>query len=135
MDPVTAWWFQKLKDGTLPPGDEKWGIAGKNAIYEDYAETIGKAGVIHKGMQTSLAMKLKKLLPGQYPISQKRKVDIKEYFNAKRECYIITRKRIPHWQFPPLKECREHFEKIAKMKGYNWPDEPEFENNEEKPEF
>jgi hypothetical protein len=64
MDPITAWWFQKLKEGSLPSEDEEWGIVDKNAMYEDYAETIGKAGVIYRGMQTTLAMKLKKLLPG-----------------------------------------------------------------------
>jgi phage/plasmid-associated DNA primase len=135
MDPITAWWFQKLKDGSLPSEDGEWGITEKNAIYEDYAETIGKAGVIYKGMQTSLGMKLKKLLPGPYPKSKKKQVEEKEDYNADRDLIIKTGERIPHWQFPPLKECREFFEQLAKLEGYNWPEEPEFVTEEEKPDF
>jgi hypothetical protein len=135
MDPVTAWWFQKLKEGSLPSEYTEWGIANKNTMYEDFAETVGKAGVIHKGMQTSLAMKLKKLLPGQYPISKKIQVEVKQDYFPDKDYLYITNKRIPHWQFPSLKECREHFEQIAKLEGYNWPEEPEVVTEEEKPDY
>jgi len=41
------------------------------------------------------------------------------------ETYITEMKRVPHWVFPPLKECREYFEKISNMQGYDWPEAPE----------
>ena len=85
-------------------------------------------------ISTSLAIRLKKLLPGQYPISKKIQVEEEDY-DTDRNLLIKTGKRVPHWQFPTLKECREHFEKLAKMKDYNWPEEPEVITEEKKPEF
>jgi hypothetical protein len=130
MDPITAWWFQKLQDGTLPSQNGEWGLVEKNAMYDDYVNTVGKAGVPRKGMQTALGMKLNKLLPAQYPISQKREVT-KEDYDPHTDRMVTRKKRVPHWEFPPLKECRDHFEKIAKMEGYNWPEEPEVVTEEE----
>jgi hypothetical protein len=134
MDPETAWWFQKLNDGYFLSKYGEWGIVEKKAIYKDYAKTVGEAGVIHKGMQTSLGIKLKKLLPGQYPISKKKPVE-KEYYDADRDRLIKKRNRVQHWQFPPLDECREFFEQIAKMEGHIWPEEPEVVTEEEKPDL
>lgn len=134
MDPIEDWWFQKLTDGYLPSKDEEWGIVEKKALYDDYVDTAGKAGLSYKGMQTALGMKLKKLLPGQYPINKKRNIK-KEFYNKDKDRYITKKKQVAHWQFPPLKECREFFEKLAKMEGHKWPEEPEVVTIEEKPEF
>jgi hypothetical protein len=135
MDPQTAWWFQKLKDGSLPSKNGQWGIVETNALYENYVHTVGRAGVSHKGMRTSLGIKLKKLLPGKYPISKKIQVE-KRCFDENYNFTGTKKIRVSHYVLPPLGVCRRCFEKIANMKGYNWPEEPEIITEEEKyPEF
>jgi hypothetical protein len=137
MDPQTAWWFQKLKDGSLPSKDGQWGIVETKALYEDYVNTVGRAGVSHKGMRTSLGIKLKKLLPGKYPISKKIQVE-KRCFDENYEFTGTKKIRVSHYLLPPLGVSRRFFEKVANMKGYDWPEEPEVKTEEEKeknPEF
>jgi len=124
MDPIQAWWFHILCDSPLPSTDGDWGVVIKTAVYDHYIKAAGKAGVSYRGMQTTLGMKLAKLLPAQYPITKKIEAEVKEW-DKNLETYITEMKRVPHWVFPPLKECREYFEKISNMQGYDWPEAPE----------
>jgi hypothetical protein len=134
MDPIEKWWFQKLTDGYLPPADRKWGIVEKNAMYDDYVNTVGKTGVTHKQIATILGIRLQKLVPRHYPKTKKIMVE-KGYWNAVKDEYVSNKKSVPHWEFPPLEECRGFFEEIANMKGHKWPEEPEVIIEKEKPEF
>ena len=64
------------------------------------------AGTSHKGVQTVVALALKKLLPEPYP---------------KNHRLTDRYGRLKYYsEFPPLEVCRAYFEKVMKMK-VDWP--------------
>jgi hypothetical protein len=115
MDAVQAYWYERLQEGTMPHYDQEegfyyddlWERVMKDRFYDDYVKRAGMAGIAHKGVKTTVALGLKKLLPDGYPKTSRR---TDEKGNLKY-----------WWEFPPLEECRAHFEKVMKMKC-DWED-------------
>lgn len=112
MDSHQSYWYELLLIGGMPSFDrdletfayykESWTHVLIDDFYEDYVRRTGKAGISHRGIRTALGMALRKLLPKPYPI-----------------VHQVTDQRggqIRYWEFPPLEECRVHFEKVMKMK-------------------
>jgi hypothetical protein len=121
MTLVQQYWYERLLQGTMPYWDyeslssvkhyiyrEQWTPVAVEDFYGDYVQKMQMAGHNKRGVLTMLGMRLKKLLPSSYP----RKHRIK---NGEIE-------RRHSWEFPSLKNCREHFEKTMKMK-VNWGNE------------
>lgn len=77
---------------------EPWVI--KLKLHDEYVECAGKAGITRRGLETGLGAALKKLLPG--------------VTNDRRTIGKDSRVRV--FNFPPLVECREMFEKTVGQK-------------------
>jgi hypothetical protein len=113
MEPVPVYWYERLWEGTMPyQGElgieygELWTHVQKDTFYSDYVRKSGMAGTSHKGVQTVVALALRKLLPEPFPKNHR----LTDY-NGKLKYY---------WEFPPLEVCRAYFERIMKMK-VDWP--------------
>ncbi len=125
------WWFDRLMEGQLLDDDEGWEkIVWKKPLWEAYAIDTGKTGARYKSGVTSLGMRLSKLLPSEFPETSRQEAVIRQWIDGNGDTQEET-KKVPHWIFPTLTECRQHFDK--KMKTENsWPeDEPERESDDE----
>ncbi len=93
------WWYQVLFDGdmwhTNVPGTEDFRI-DRAAMYDNYVNTLDRAGQRQKSIQTELGMFLKKMLPEPYPQS----------FRGRTSDGWLPRE----WIFPPLATCRQYYE-------------------------
>ncbi len=117
MDLIQQYWFELLLIGGMPVYDwgertysYNWTHVTAADLYGDYVNKAGLAGMSYKGMQTMLMMGLRKLLPRPYPKAHRHTDN--------------SGKRVTTWEFPPLEECRKHFERFMKMK-INWEKESE----------
>ena len=102
-DTVQRWWYQKLNDGSLLATQDEWRteVPG-DPLHEDYAKWIGRTR--DRSTETGLSAALKKLLPKGFP--KKRRL-----------------RRVRHWGFPSLKECREHFARNVMKQDIPWPED------------
>lgn len=106
MQPHQRWWYQKLADGRLRPGDRGWtGEAEKSKLYHDYLTTLQDAGVSRRATHSELGSLLQKLVPDGYPKTRR------PWANGNRQRY---------WVFPPLQVCRDHFDSLTRT-THKWP--------------
>ena len=119
MEPITAWYFEKLKDGGLPGCDEWTDAVEKSWLYEDYIATTARAGGKNRAGETSFGMALQKLCPGIWPKSCKIKKTVRIVDIKGVACEF--KRQIPHYAFPELDECRTFFEGVMKHK-IDWQD-------------
>ena len=99
MDPITAWWYMKLQDGSISQYHD-WQSIPTKVIYDDYLETTSKvSGQIRKANAISFGMTFFKLFPKGWP---KKKSHSIKHFNEN--------KKVQHYVLPPLDVCRKHFE-------------------------
>jgi hypothetical protein len=104
MDEVTKWWFEKLQDGCLLPGDKDWeGEVERDALVQDLHTVTGR-----KDSSQDVRNHLVKMLPDGYPKDGPRRATGEE------------RKRT--WVVPALTECRTKFERVHGGQ-YSWPKE------------
>jgi len=115
MSPIDRWWLDKLTSGSFTdiagfyPEDCEWGLVSTSVVHADYLRATKNYGVSHRSAGTQLGMHLRKLLP--------------------KGSLETVKKRMPHgkrgncYQLPPLDICREHFEQLMGMEGYEWPRE------------
>jgi hypothetical protein len=80
-------------------------------VQDSYVAFGKRVGVSHRSSETELGKGLKRLLPNGWPKPVKRTVP-------------GIRERVACYAFPPLQECRAHFEKLAGIPGWAWA-EPE----------
>lgn len=114
MEPVQSYWYERLMDGMMPQQGEfgtieygePWDRVQKDTFYSDYVRKSGMAGTSYKGVQTIVALALKKVLPEPYP---------KNHRLTDRDGKLKY-----YWEFPSLEVCRVYFEKVMKMK-VDWP--------------
>ncbi len=134
LDPVTQYWFMRLKDGTMPsypePGAyekkydqnraiyvDEWEQVKADDLYRDFSKKMAEAGISRRGVETKFGMALKKLLPkGEYKKFQKQSTSGSE------------KERPYFYKFPPLKECRDFFDQKMNTK-IDW-DENEDQDDE-----
>ncbi len=69
-------------------------------LFRDYSEKTRQAGINRRSQQITFGIGLKKLIPPPYP--RKRRIKPATGLDNERSYY---------YEFPPLKECREFFEK------------------------
>ena len=90
--PVQEWWYQKLHEGTVLPGESDWqNELDKKRLFRDFQENTYN----HRIPQNSLFRQLKKLIPGCRDVRKSNPLG-----GRSRQLYI-----------PNLKECRAFFEK------------------------
>lgn len=99
------WWHQVLHDGEFwvtPNTSVTYGvpedfIVDRQVVYDNYVQTLDRAGQRQKGIQTELGMFLRKVMPEGYPLDWRQRT--KEGWGPR------------HWIFPALDKCRRNFEK------------------------
>lgn len=102
MDPVAAWWHQKLQDGEISP-DHSWESVPTKVAYDDYVGTTAKmGGQVRRANETGFGMALTKLLPKGWPKKKKHTIEL-----------FPGKKRINYYEMPPLSKCRKHFESLV----------------------
>lgn len=102
MDPIPAWWYMKLQDGSISQCHD-WESLPTKLVYQDYLETTSKmSGQIRKANEISFGMAFAKLLPDGWPQKKKQPKN------------TITQARIQHYVLPPLNECRAYFDFLIK---------------------
>lgn len=99
LEPVHAWWHQKLKDGELLPGIG-WNTVPSQELYDNYVISTKKQGIKWPGTHTSFGIELHKVLSKKWP-NKFRMSSIDE-----------SGKRPNYYEFPSLKDCRKYFEKF-----------------------
>jgi hypothetical protein len=120
MSPVQRWWFEKLKDGRLLPGDNGWQpTVPRTTLHENYVNALNMVGVQRKSLETELGIQLRALL-GDLHIGEIRK----STHGERQRC----------WTFPPLDGCRKAFEKLVKM-PLGWGGEEKKEDQPEPPKL
>jgi hypothetical protein len=129
------WWFQKLTDGQLLPDHEYWKeVSPTSDLYDDYVQFSNKAGQSRKSVETELGRRIRTLLPPMYPRKLKVKTTVKKW-DQNLLAYEEFDQNVPSWQFPPLAECRRHWDQLTKHTE-DWLEEEfpeEDEGNEEIP--
>lgn len=108
--PEEQWWHDRLIDGrmtsTLPGWPEQ---VTKEALQNDYLAFTEKLKVYRKMSPTVLGRALARFLPEGYPKSfQKWVVNHVEDANGN---LMPTQDRVYYYKMPPLKECRDHWDK------------------------
>lgn len=116
------WWYRKLQEGALLPDHEHWNCEiVKTDIFEDYSSYAREFNIYHRGNQTTLGIFLGKVCPGVFP-KNKRLIATRSY--PTEDGYVTqTKKRMPHYIFPTLAECREQWESMFGPQA--WEQEPE----------
>ena len=113
MDPIHRWWFGVLVQGSIMdlsfgPRFEgvgeviTWGTVATQIVHWSYMRALTGAGVSRKSAETELGMSLAKLLPPGPD------------FRVRR---LVGDKLVRFYAFPPLSECRAHFEKLMGLTG------------------
>jgi hypothetical protein len=106
MRPVERWWFEKLRDGVLLTGHQRWQTqVVRELLQDDYATSMGKTRNL--ATATELGMHLSKLVPG---------------LEDARKAVPGSSMRKWYWLFPPLADCRAHFDRLMRTK-HSWPSE------------
>lgn len=115
------WWYQKLENGQLLRNHVSWTApVFKEDILDDYLRYAQKIGVQRRASATALGRFIHTAVPTGWPHS---KQQVRQY---ESDGMRMT-ERAYAYQFPPLEECRAHWDK--NFGGpYVW---PEYTNSQE----
>ncbi|VFU06998.1 primase-helicase family protein [Methylocella tundrae] len=119
LDAVTAWWFERLTDGTTTRRGGEWRRQiPVDTMFDDYVNNAEKVGVRRKAEKISLAMKLRKLVPGLETRKQSMTIDLSDG--------SMVQRRVSCFLFPKLGECRAAFSAaVGQSVEWNDPDDGE----------
>ncbi|MCJ2084890.1 DUF5906 domain-containing protein [Methylobacterium sp. E-005] len=115
LDPVDAWWLDRLMAGALLGDDSEWlSEVGCSALYLDYLVVSDRTGVRRKVDKNVFGEALKKLIPG---LKKKRPRKVPARWSDEDDV-----KRPWLYTLPPLADCRTAF---AEQLGQNieWPED------------
>jgi hypothetical protein len=113
MTPQQRWWMDILMAGRILPSHVAWETeVVREPLHTNYAESLRILGEKRGITTTELGIALEKLLPPGYPLKSQRRVG--------DGLYEAERPRKWHWGFPPLHDCRRHFDQLLGM-PMNWP--------------
>jgi hypothetical protein len=101
MDSFTEWWFHRLTEGELMPG-EGWEDVPTEKLYSAYLESLARRAINYRSGQTQFGISLKKMVPKGWEL---RKYRYPESGGIKQ---------VYHYRFPELEKCRKHFESLIK---------------------
>ncbi len=120
LSPIERWWLDMLEAGewVALPGQNgvatltfPWTQVPRFVVHNIYVQSLQKTGVARRSTETELGAALRKLLPPGWPKDSKA-------FPLYTTGGVPS--RVNHYLFPPLDQCRAHFEKIAGMPGRDW---------------
>jgi hypothetical protein len=107
LPPTDKWWFDKLVAGTFfmgnfyPPIACDWAQVLTADLQSDYVRALQRFGISRKSTESELGRQLKKLLPpGDYRVRA-----------------TADKQQVYYYKFPPVEDCRAHFEKLLKLEG------------------
>lgn len=108
---ISEWWLTKLSDGRLLKNHITWDeTVYRDALVNDYLEYAKNVGVSRRSTATSIGKFLKRVCPDDYPRIVRRR----------------ERTNIPYYyDFPPLEQCRDTFNKEELGGGHVWPESEE----------
>ena len=93
LEPMQAWWYQKLQDGEIC-SDFSWICIPTHQAYENYHQTVSKmSGGMRKMSETGFGIAIKKLMPKGWPVKKKKK----------SSNIIIGHNLVNHYELPSLK--------------------------------
>jgi len=111
-----SWALSFLDEGNLPGHayDKKYNQRPTEIMFKDYINHSRNIGINHRNIQTQIGMFLTKLFP-----------NLKKPRGDYKDLETDSSIKINYYIFPPLKECREAFEKLigSEMnwdKGEDW---------------
>ena len=110
MDPLEEWWEERLSEGKLLLSHTGWKPARGMALCDSYLAEAKEWGIRYPLRFRAFAATLRKLLP-EPGFENKQKRDGK----ARKQRY---------WHFPPLAECRKHWDKKTRTL-HDWPSDDE----------
>lgn len=111
LSPEESWWYGRLQDGAVLSSQTAWKTeVVKEDLYEDYIDHAKDAGHGRRAVMTVLGMFLNKVCPGIYP--RAKRAMAKRAVITDDGYQVESTKRLPHYVFPTLDECREHWDKI-----------------------
>jgi Mesyanzhinovviridae DNA primase len=116
MDAGHTWWFERLQDGKVLPGDTDWRTEVlRHLLSESYSEAIGRNGNGH-ARATELGLLLRSVLPAGFPRCSQRTVQPDDLPHSVLRVEGVKR----FWQFPDLLTCRRHFEDKLVRQPIRW---------------
>lgn len=118
MSPEQEWWYLKLRDGAILPRHDGWvPSVACDELQRDYVAYAEMRRLARPAAPTMLGMFLGDICPGKYPCRVQRSVPS----SAAAEPGVKKYRRLWHYEFPPLEDCRSHFERHLGSQ-YRWPD-------------
>lgn len=100
LDPIGAWWLDRLTAGSPLRAAEAWEpLVLCKTLFSDFIDGADRVGVGRKAQETTFGRELKRLVP-----------DL-----VRRKATTGT-DRAWHYEFPPLRECREAWDEIMQQK-------------------
>jgi len=99
MSPVEKFWYEKLQNGALDNTKDDWhdGLIATSTFLADYSVFASGIGAKNRAFEVDFGRQIRKLVPEMEKV--RHSVDgARPYF----------------YEFPTLKECRAHFDKITR---------------------
>ncbi len=122
MNSEDEWWQSILMDGRLMPNDDGWGCwVEKDAFYKNFVEYMKNLGLQRRATMSAFRVFLVKAAgrTGWPEIKQKK---VEEAYSHPKDGSQCFRTRRPYYfVFPPLKHCREVWERHVGQ-TIDWPD-------------
>jgi hypothetical protein len=110
FDPITAWWYGRLENGSQTHGSNAWRPhVPKATCFNDYLRSAEKQGVRRRAAETEFGISMGNLVPGLK--NTRRTEDVEEIDQQNRS--VTVRRQVRCYVFPSLADCRAAFE--AKM--------------------
>lgn len=120
LDPVPAWWLERLHEGTIPTVDGEWQLGPVTCLAQDlqtslesHLRAIG-ARQSRRSVGTQLGQELRLLIPSIRKVRATipdARMDVETQHDRRAYAYVI----------PSLKVCRNHFaDRLLQDPSYDW---------------
>jgi hypothetical protein len=119
LDPVAAWWLQRLVDGSQTHRSAQWRDKVPVAtLFNDYLRTNEKIGVRRRNSETEFGIAMRRLVPA---VERVRATEEVEVWDESSHTTSTVVRRVWCLNFPSLQECRDSFEAALKQ-PFPWGD-------------
>ncbi|BDV35681.1 DUF5906 domain-containing protein [Methylocystis iwaonis] len=113
LDPIAAWWLQRLEDGAQTHRAGAWREKVPAAmLFNDYLRTNEKIGVRRKASETEFGIAIRRLVPG---VERVRSVEEIEVWDEETLKPVQVTRRVWCLRFPSLAQCKRSFEAALKQ--------------------
>jgi hypothetical protein len=128
LDPVAAWWLQRLIDGSQTHRSGLWRDKVPVAtLFNDYLRTNEKIGVRRRASETEFGIAIRRLAPMVERVRATEEIEVwDESSNSQSTVY----RRVWCLSFPSLWDCRDSFEAALKQQ-FPWGEERADGNGDE----